>query len=56
MEELWHFILISIPALYLGFYLGEKFFQRMNAEIFKKISLGMVFLSSLALMGAALFQ
>jgi len=49
MEELWLSILMSIPALYLGFYLGEKFFHAINTEVFKKISLGMVFVSSLAL-------
>ena len=56
MGELWLSILLSIPALYIGFYLGEKFFHRINAAIFKKISLGMVFVSSLALIGAVIFN
>ena len=56
IEELWLYSLISIPALYIGFYLGEKFFHKINAEIFKKISLIMVFVSSLALIGAVLFK
>lgn len=55
MEELWLTTVMAIPALYIGFYLGEKFFHRINAEVFKKISLIMVFLSSLALIGATFF-
>lgn len=56
IEELWLSILISLPALYIGFYLGEKFFHYINTEIFKKISLCMVFISSLALISTALFK
>lgn len=54
--ELWLQTLLSIPALYIGFYLGEKYFHRINAETFRKASLIMVFISSLALIGTALMK
>lgn len=54
--DLWIQILLSIPALYIGFYLGEKFFHRINAETFKRVSLGMVFMSSLVLIGATVLK
>ena len=56
MGELWLSILISIPALYIGFYLGEKFFHYINATVFKQLSLCMVCISSLALIVTALFK
>ena len=54
--ELWIQTLMSIPALYIGFYLGEKAFHRINAETFRKASLIMVFVSSLALISATLLK
>lgn len=52
--ELWPHILLSIPALYIGFYLGEKFFHRINAEVLRKVSLLMVFISSIMIVGSVL--
>jgi len=52
--KLWFYTLLAIPALYIGFYLGERFFHRLNAELFKKISLVMVLLSSVAVIGSVL--
>jgi len=52
--KLWLHTLLAIPALYIGFYLGERLFHRLNAEIFKKISLVMVLLSSIAVIGSVL--
>jgi len=49
LQELWVILLFSIPALAIGFYLGGKLFHRINAEIFKKIALGMVVVSSVVL-------
>lgn len=54
IEELWLSVLISIPALAIGFYVGEKFFHRINPEIFKKIALVMVFVSSIVLIYKAI--
>lgn len=51
--ELWFHALLSLPALFLGFWLGEKLFNRINAATFRKASLGLVFLSSLAIIGSA---
>ncbi|KJS87632.1 MAG: hypothetical protein JM58_03740 [Peptococcaceae bacterium BICA1-8] len=56
INELWFRTLLSIPALYIGFYLGEKLFHRINPEIFRKASLIMVFISSIALMVATLIK
>lgn len=54
IEELWLSVLISIPALAIGFYVGEKFFHCINPEIFKKIALVMVFVSSIVLIYKAI--
>lgn len=56
LRDLWLQTLLSIPALYIGFYLGEKAFHRINSGTFRKISLGMVLVSSLALIGTALLK
>jgi len=47
--DLWFQTLLSIPALAIGFYLGEKAFHLINAEAFRKTSLAMVVVSSLLL-------
>jgi uncharacterized protein len=54
--ELWLPAVASIPALYLGFVLGEKCFHRIDSETFRKASLIMVVLSSLAIIVSALFK
>jgi uncharacterized membrane protein YfcA len=51
--QLWLPTFMAIPALYIGFYLGEKAFHHINSETLRKASLAMVFVSSLALIGAA---
>lgn len=50
------YILLSIPALYIGFYLGQKFFNRIQAEVLRKISLLMVFVSSMIIIGTVLVK
>lgn len=47
--ELWLHTLESVPALYLGFVLGEKLFHRIDSDTFRKASLMMVFVSSIAI-------
>ena len=54
LEDLWLQTLRAIPPLYLGFYLGEKFFHQINIEIFKKMALLLVFVCSILLMGSTL--
>ncbi len=56
IKEVWYQTLLAIPALYIGFQLGEKFFYRINAETFRKAALIMVFLSSLAIISATLLK
>ncbi len=41
--NLWLYTCEAVPALYLGFLLGEKLFHRINAETFKRIALTVVF-------------
>lgn len=56
IDALWVQVLVSIPALAIGFYLGEMFFHRINAETFRKASLIMVAVSSIVLMSATLLK
>ncbi len=54
--ELWLQTVAAIPALYIGFRLGDKFFHRINPETFRKASLVMVVISSIALISATLLK
>jgi uncharacterized protein len=56
IAELWFRTLLSIPALLIGFFVGEKFFHRINAATLRKASLCLVFVSSLAIIGAAVLK
>ena len=47
--ELWFHTLLSIPALCLGFFLGEKIFYRISVSALRTGSLGMILISSLAI-------
>ena len=52
--ELWRYILIAIPALYAGFYLGEKMFYRISVPALRTGSLVMIFLSGIAIIWSVL--
>ena len=52
--ELWRYILIAIPALFAGFYLGEKMFYRISVPALRKGSLVMILLSSVAIIWSVL--
>lgn len=54
ITELWLYTLEAIPALCIGFYLGEKFFHQINAEHLRQGSLLMVFVSSIAIIWSVL--
>lgn len=54
--NLWFDILLSIPALVIGFWMGEKLFCRIDAETFRRASLVMLFVSSIALIGSVLIK
>ena len=56
VDSLWRQTLQAVPALWIGFFLGEKFFHRIHAATFKKVSLGMVFASSLAIVGSVFIR
>ena len=49
ISELWLYTLIAIPAIYAGFYLGEKMFYRISVPLLRKGSLLMILLSSVAI-------
>jgi len=52
--ELWFHGLLSIPAIYIGFFLGDKLFHLINAATFRNASLLMVLISSIAVIGSVL--
>ena len=52
--ELWLHTLLAVPALYIGFVIGEKMFLRISATMLRKASLVMVLLSSLAMIWSVL--
>ena len=49
IAELWLHTLLAVPALYIGFFIGEKLFHRISPTTLRKGSLFMVLLSSLAM-------
>lgn len=54
IAELWLHTLLSVPALYIGFFIGEKMFSRISAATLRSGSLVMVLLSSLAMIWSVL--
>lgn len=52
IKELWFHALLAIPALYIGFFLGQKLFYSIDAETFRNTSLVMIFASSIVIIGA----
>ncbi len=49
IDEIWFKTAMSVPALAIGFFLGERLFRKLNAEFFRKISLILVLISSLVI-------
>lgn len=47
ISSIWRMTLAAIPALWIGLYLGEKFFRRINAQAFKRLTIIMVIVSAL---------
>lgn len=47
---LWKFVLYSLPALVVGVYFGERLFQRINAQAFKRMTLLMVVCSAVLIL------
>lgn len=48
-------IIISLPALVIGFWLGDKLFNRMDAAAFRRLALWVISLSGLASVGSGLW-
>ncbi len=46
----WSIMLPMIPAMFLGIYLGEKFFYRLNQHLFRRLSVIIVCLGSLMML------
>ena len=46
----WSLLLFMLPAMFLGIYLGEKFFFRLNQHLFKRLSLIIVCCGALAML------
>lgn len=45
--NIWKLTVLAIPGLWLGLYLGEKFFQRIDAQAFKRMTIIMVIASAI---------
>ncbi|MDF2636619.1 MAG: family transporter, partial [Pelosinus sp.] len=54
ITQLWFHTLLSIPALYIGFYLGEKFFYQIKADTLRQGSLLMILISSILILCSVL--
>lgn len=47
LGNIWRMTLSAIPGLWLGLYLGEKFFRKINAQAFKRMTLIMIIASAI---------
>jgi len=52
--DLWLYTLEAVPALFLGFTLGERLFKRLNPVTFRKLALAVVLAGSLMVIHSAL--
>lgn len=50
------YALISMPALVIGFWLGDKIFDRMDGSVFRRIGLAVISISGLVTLGAGVWQ
>lgn len=53
-SDLWLPTLLAVPALAIGFFLGERLFAKISATLLRKSSLVMILLSSLAMIWSVL--
>jgi uncharacterized protein len=56
LGNLWVNTLLAVPALVIGGWLGSKMFCRIDANTFRRVSLVMVFISSIAIIGSVLLM
>lgn len=54
LDELWLHFLVAVPALFAGFFLGEKLFHRISAPMLRTAALLLIFASSIAIVGSVL--
>jgi uncharacterized membrane protein YfcA len=52
--ELWRYMLLAVPALYMGFYVGEKMFHSISVTTLRTLSLFIVLISSTAIIWAVI--
>lgn len=50
------YALISLPALGIGFWLGDKVFDKMDASVFRRIGLAVISISGLVTLGTGLWK
>lgn len=46
----WDLLMVVIPAMFVGIFAGERFFHRLNQQLFRKLSLLVVLIGGLSLL------
>ena len=54
--EIINITLLSIPAMLLGWFLGERLFYKINAVLFNRLDIGTVLVSSIVTIASSLFS
>lgn len=49
-------VAISIPALLIGFWVGEKVFSKVDGQMFRKLALGVISISGMVSLGSGLWN
>lgn len=49
-------LLVALPAIWLGFFAGDKLFDRLDASLFRKMAIGVIGLSGLISVGSGLLS
>lgn len=55
-SEVSWYMLLSLPALLIGYLIGNKVFYKIDAKTFKQLTLSMIFISSVMLIGTTLWK
>lgn len=49
-------VVVSIPALLIGFWVGEKVFSKVDGQMFRKLALGVISISGMVSLGSGLWN
>jgi hypothetical protein len=49
-------VVVSIPALLIGFWIGEKVFAKVDGQMFRKVALGVISVSGMVSLGSGLWN